>query len=151
MVYEWKDTPVSVSIFVEKTDKKDLPKFIGRSSSLDNKIAHILQDISSDYIWLYKNKKDLYFIAKNLYPFFKTDSIIINIIALSTGYYDGGCINCHPDNAYPPEGEDYRVISSVTLTNEEGNIYPISEEYFDLFEDQFGNEIYEPEIDLRNI
>lgn len=134
---EWKDVPISISLHLKKMDKRDLPKFIGKSHFLDTKISNFIRDDFISHVWFYYYEKDLYFLNKDLYKFLNSNSVKLTITALCTGYYD---------EAYPPEGEDDRIIDSISLTNEFGNVYSVEKKYFDLFEWEFSFYIYETEI-----
>ena len=72
------------------------------------------------------------------------DDAELNIEFTSEGYEDPGCTYGPPENCYPPEGEDERLLSEATIN---GIVLPpkLSQELFDLYEEK----IMDVEIDTE--
>ena len=63
----------------------------------------------------------------------------------SSGYNDPGCIYGDPGNCYPPEGDDERTVTGMTLGGE-----PVPKELWGELETMYADEIADVEIDWRD-
>jgi hypothetical protein len=63
----------------------------------------------------------------------------------SSGYDDPGQTCGDPDDCYPPEGDDERTVTAITLSGE-----PVPRELWDAIEDMYADEIAAEEIDWRD-
>ena len=59
-------------------------------------------------------------LAEELAPYLldKTEATL-TIHFLSSGYYDSGCTSGPPENCYPPEGEDERILDWIEADGQE--------------------------------
>jgi len=112
---KWSNVPISTSYTLEKVALKDLPTLLGRSISLDKRVANILTQTAekSEVYWLFND--DLITIAQFPKLQLDCDEIEVEVDGKSTGYYDSGICSGPPENCYPPEGDDERTITGINL------------------------------------
>jgi hypothetical protein len=77
---------------------------------------------------------------------------VVKMDVACQGYSDSGNMSGSPDFWYPPEGEDERTVEAVSVEfyDEDGDFiqeYILDENGDRVFEDVFGDEIYDFDID----
>jgi len=113
MIKKWTDVPLFFNITLERVECEALPTLLGRSASLDKRIADILsQTKSASPFWFFDDS--LLEIDLNS-QLMETDEIEVEVEGKSTGYFDPGR-GCGPSEiCYPPEEEDEREITEIKL------------------------------------
>lgn len=147
---KWRDVPVSTNATLERILPDDLPLLINRSNKLDNKIASFFQNDNCPPVqWLIHPDKLIIIDLPSEYK--EAYEIEAEIEGTSTGYFDPGCTSGPADNWYPPEQEDEREITNLTLViydidgNELGKYVPDDLSRFDELEKL----LYEEDIDTN--
>jgi hypothetical protein len=160
----WNDVPVSLYIeCVEVVDPKDLPLYLGHDERQNRLVEKALK--GSIIVW--KMQRTSGNIQGTLLKIYTCEVlnkyagasryVDISIDALSSGYYDPGRISGPPDSCYPPEGEDERVITYVTLIfyDDDGGVVSeikLNEKDnkgdLECFEEQFQIELNDVELKL---
>lgn len=120
----WDDVPFSVTADCsEQVLRKDLPMWIGKSDSLDKKIAEFLQTDKFTSGWVFHSDGEEKILVL---PEIKegTDFIEIEIKGTSSGYYDPGSWGGPNDSASAPESDDEREVDSaeIFLYDKEGDL-----------------------------
>jgi len=149
-VQRWKDVPVSANITLERVRAEELPSLLGRSGSLDIQIAKLLQtEGRPQVLWLWDIDNLIEIDLPSEYS--RTFEIEAEVEGTSTGMYDPGKQWGPPDTCYPPEEEDERIITDLTLViydeegEELGKYKPEDLSDFDSFEAK----LYEEDLDLN--
>lgn len=144
--HSWNKVPIHVSISVERINACDLPVQLGKSPTIDKNIEQLLAKGTST-VWMYGDYTPLSPKMEELIAGHagEQDWVEVEIDAESTGYYDPGICSGPPERCYPPEEEDERTITEVTLSIDGEDSVEIGEDQFHLFE-QFDKEIYREEI-----
>ncbi|MHC4091695.1 MAG: hypothetical protein ACYSVY_15745 [Planctomycetota bacterium] len=65
----------------------------------------------------------------------------------SSGYYDPGQMYGPPENCYPPEEDDERIVEAVTMHWENGAMIQLSREAVDNIGELFEDQIRDVELD----
>jgi len=167
MSHKWKDVRVSLTVGdLEVVDREELPLLLGKDKKLDLLIGQTCKDgtpLWKGRIVVLKNYMRSYeevLLSKGVCDALNqhagsSRSAEASLEALSTGYDDPGSMSGPPDNWYPPEGEDERTVTEVTLTfyDDEGmkikDVVLNDKEYsgsIAAFETQFYNELCEVEL-----
>lgn len=112
---EWKDVPFSLGITLDdRVRSTELPMHLGKSNSLDKKIASILQTGTRELYFL--DGEQLINIPFPLeFDGKSTAWVELEIEGTSTGYCDPGCTSGSPDGWYPEESDDERTITNVIV------------------------------------
>lgn len=112
MINKWNDVSFSLTEdLTEQVSLQDLPILLGRSGSLDKKIAIIFRQTEKFTSgWLVED--DLLVLPETREG---TSFIEIEMHGKSSGYYDSGSYAGHPDNWYPPEGDDERELTHAII------------------------------------
>jgi hypothetical protein len=148
----WKDVTFSLGITLdERVLPTELPMHLGKSDSLDKRIAAILQT----------EPRELYYLdGKQLIgiPFpleFDGESmnwVELEIEGTSSGYYDVGNFSDPSEDCYPPESDDERIITSVNVVFFDeshqilGQMEIVDEGKLHEFQEAFDETIYETDL-----
>ena len=155
----WKDVPFSLGVTLDKRVLlTELPAHLGESSSLDKQIAAALQTGGANLV---------YFLEEGLLIRIAPDSslgfdekeicwIELEIEGTSSGYYDPGCISGPPENWYPEESDDERLITSVNAVFHDeshqvlGHMELTDEGLLNSIQQAFNGQLYEVALHYPN-
>lgn len=148
----WKDVTFSLGITLdERVLPTELPMHLRKSDSLDKRIATILQT----------GPREIYFHDKQLIgiPFplefdgESTNWVELEIEGKSSGYYYAGFSSGRPpEDCYPPESDDERIITSVNVVFFDeshqmlGQVEIVDEGKLHEFQEAFDETIYEADL-----